>query len=225
MDMRDFTDDEEEVLYDLDETALAQLPQHLQDNMRQLQLERMYKLQDQYTYTDPHISRPSRPTPYAESWFQNMMMRLSADQEMSEAHDLRNSPSIYEEDVTWGMIQRQWTTTTQREMTERDLRASLQFTDDWFSNHATVASDDFSSYPSASSRATTTRVGGMLAPVSNDMGCQIYQTEVRESSDRQRLVPKASARVRKRNLSVSIITHMRCRVRKSVQKLSKFLKK
>ncbi|PYH93667.1 hypothetical protein BO71DRAFT_399587 [Aspergillus ellipticus CBS 707.79] len=189
--------------------------------MRQLQIERIAKMKQRFT--DPHTNRPYCPTPYAETWFQNMMARLSADQEMSEAHGLRESQGSYHDDVTWGMIQRQWTTTTQRDLTERDLRSSLQLTDDWFSNRATVASDDFTPYPSGSSRAPP--FGGLNQRQSVDVGCQVYETELRESSDQRRLLAKCSRRARKRSLSASIITHMRCRVRKSVHKLSKMLRK
>ncbi|PYH42351.1 uncharacterized protein BP01DRAFT_385462 [Aspergillus saccharolyticus JOP 1030-1] len=122
---RDFhrysTDDEEEVLYDLDEAALAQLPVHLQDTMRELQLERVRKFRLQLQQSSAHghghdhshslrLCRPVSHSDYAETWFKNMMARLSANQEMREAHyQLRESvPRGYQADGSWRVQQRQW---------------------------------------------------------------------------------------------------------------------
>ncbi|KAJ9310934.1 hypothetical protein DTO271D3_8786 [Paecilomyces variotii] len=40
-------EDEDEVLYELDDFAMAQLPRHLQENMREIQMERFSRLSAQ----------------------------------------------------------------------------------------------------------------------------------------------------------------------------------
>ncbi|RAH72856.1 uncharacterized protein BO66DRAFT_465287 [Aspergillus aculeatinus CBS 121060] len=106
------TDDEDEVLYDLDEAALAQLPVHLQDTMRELQLERVHRFQQQQSaHNELRLCRPPvYHSDYAETWFKNMMARLSADQEMSEAHyHLRQAQgNTYQQDGSWRSQQQQW---------------------------------------------------------------------------------------------------------------------
>ncbi|PWY80347.1 hypothetical protein BO94DRAFT_157249 [Aspergillus sclerotioniger CBS 115572] len=208
-------DDEEEVLYDLDEAALAQLPQHLQNNMRQLQLERLRKYHSQ----EPS-PRPVHHSPYAETWFKNMMARLSADQEMSEVHGLRESRHEYQDDVTWSLIQRQWSANRQHDLTTRDLE-SWHLSDDLFSNHATIAEND-TAYSNSSTRICSLHGLGV-----NGIGVHLSETDTRESRDRQQVAEKVSSQVRKRSLSLitHMRAHMRCRVRKSIQKLSKLLKK
>ncbi|PYI02269.1 hypothetical protein BO78DRAFT_225834 [Aspergillus sclerotiicarbonarius CBS 121057] len=208
-------DDEEEVLYDLDEAALAQLPQHLQNNMRQLQLERLRKYRGQ----DPS-PRPVHHSPYAETWFKNMMARLSADQEMSEVHGLRESRHEYPDDVTWSLIQRQWSANRQHDLTTRDLE-SWHLNDDLLSNHATVAEND-TLYSSRSTRICSLHGLGI-----NAIGVHLSETDAPESKEQQQVVGKVSSQARKRSLSLitHMRTHMRCRVRKGIQKLSKLLKK
>ncbi|RAK98274.1 uncharacterized protein BO80DRAFT_165562 [Aspergillus ibericus CBS 121593] len=217
-DRRYSMDDEEEVLYDLDEAALAQLPLHLQNNMRQLQLERLRKYHHQRP--SPRLTRPVHHSPYAETWFKNMMARLSADQEMSEVHGLRESRHDYPDDVTWNLIQRQWSANRQHDLTTRELE-SWHLNEDLFSNHATVAEND-TLYSSRSTRICSLHDLGV-----NAIGVRLSQTNTRESKDRQQVAGKVSSQVRKRSLSLitHMRAHMRCRVRKSIQKLSKLLKK
>ncbi|OOF99977.1 hypothetical protein ASPCADRAFT_402628 [Aspergillus carbonarius ITEM 5010] len=208
-------DDEEKVLYDLDEAALAQLPQHLQNNMRQLQLERLRKYHGQKP-----SPRPVHHSPYAETWFKNMMARLSADQEMSEVHDLRESRHEYQDDATWSLIQRQWSANRQHDLTTRNLE-SWRLSDDLFSNHATIAEND-TTYSNDSTRICSLHGLGF-----NRIGVPLSETNTRESRDQQQVDAKVSSQVRKRSLSLitHMRAHMRCRMRKSIHKLSKLLKK
>ncbi|OJK04998.1 hypothetical protein ASPACDRAFT_56401 [Aspergillus aculeatus ATCC 16872] len=118
------TDDEDEVLYDLDEAALAQLPVHLQDTMRELQLERVHRFQQQQqqqqqsAHNELQLCRPVYHSDYAETWFKNMMARLSADQEMSEAHyHLRQAQgNTYQQDESWRSQQQQWSVNRQNDI-------------------------------------------------------------------------------------------------------------
>lgn len=206
-------DDEEEVLYELDEVALAQLPLHLQHNMRQIQLERIRKLlhdRDPCSGLDP---RPVHPNPYAQTWFKNMMARLSADQEMNEVHEWRQSVQLDGEpdDTTWPLVPRQWTGNRQH----YDRRT-------WHFDHATSGENSFNAYSTGSTRVCSLHGLGV-----NEFGFRLSESGSHGSRDQKQEVGKVSSKPRKRNLS--LITHMRAhvrfRVRKSVQKLSKLLKK
>ncbi|XRM37311.1 hypothetical protein ABZX51_000792 [Aspergillus tubingensis] len=206
-------DDEEEVLYELDEVALAQLPLHLQHNMRQIQLERIRKLlhdRDPNSGVDP---RPVHPNPYAQTWFKNMMARLSADQEMNEVHEWRQSVQLDGEpdDTTWPLVPRQWTGNRQH----YDRRT-------WHFDHATSGENSFNAYSTGSTRVCSLHGLGV-----NEFGFRLSESGSHGSRDQKQEVGKVSSKPRKRNLS--LITHMRAhvrfRVRKSVQKLSKLLKK
>ncbi|KAB8078944.1 hypothetical protein BDV29DRAFT_152326 [Aspergillus leporis] len=69
------TEDEEDVLYDLDEIAMAQLPLHLQNNMREVHLERTRRLQRENNSTTFrkkafHVSLPA-------FWYRNTMARAA----------------------------------------------------------------------------------------------------------------------------------------------------
>ncbi|GKZ29922.1 hypothetical protein AbraIFM66950_006983 [Aspergillus brasiliensis] len=207
-------DDEEEVLYELDEVALAQLPLHLQHNMRQLQLERMRKLLHNRDPDSRVPSRPVHPNPYAQTWFKNMMARLSADQEMNEVHEWRESVQLDgdPDDTTWRLVPRQRTGSRQH----HDRRT-------WHFDHATSGENDFSAYSTGSTRVCSLHGLGV-----NEFGFRLSETGSQGGSkDQKQEIGKVSSKPRKRN--VSIITHVRAhvrfRVRKSVQKLGKLLRK
>lgn len=89
------TEDEPEVVFDLDEAAMEQLPVHLQCTMREIQRERIRRLSHgpeniltSMTMTEIRAVE-SRET-YADRWVQNVMARISTDLEMSVARGTRD---------------------------------------------------------------------------------------------------------------------------------------
>ncbi|RAL07111.1 uncharacterized protein BO97DRAFT_267385 [Aspergillus homomorphus CBS 101889] len=216
-------EDEDEVLYDLDETALAQLPTHLQEAMRQLQLERVHNFQRASTGLRPGTgARPPRPTfhsYYAETWFQNMMARLTADQEMSEAHHVRNAQA------SSSQPEQDW-----RERKSQSLQATATYGKDsiWFANDGDLetSSQDVmvSEYePELSSTRLKRFAPNFYEPRADERGKPLYETD--SEGSKERLADNREAAPRQRKGSRSIISSMRCRVRRSVQRMGKLWKR
>lgn len=85
-------EDEEEVVFDLDEAAMAQLPLHLQQTMREIQRERVRRLSQRpgnamatKMAMGMGMRAPVSNDTYADRWVKNMMARVSNDQAMSVA--------------------------------------------------------------------------------------------------------------------------------------------
>ncbi|KAI9043674.1 uncharacterized protein KD926_003024 [Aspergillus affinis] len=99
------TEDEEEVLFDLDETALAQLPVQLQRTMREIQRERVRRFSQKpenialavnvnMNMNMTMVIRKGTRSPrtndsYADRWVRNVMARRSTDQEMNMSRGTR----------------------------------------------------------------------------------------------------------------------------------------
>ncbi|KAH8424120.1 uncharacterized protein LDX57_001874 [Aspergillus melleus] len=102
------TEDEEEVLFDLDEAAMAELPVHLQRTMREIQRERVRRFSQRpenmalavnLNMNMTMVIRTSPRTPrtngnYADRWVRNVMARMSTDQETSMSRGTREMVDV-----------------------------------------------------------------------------------------------------------------------------------
>ncbi|KAE8147503.1 hypothetical protein BDV25DRAFT_142676 [Aspergillus avenaceus] len=70
------TEDEEEVLYDLDEAAMSSLPLHLQNNMREIHFERVRRMHEKDSNTKHHIH--SYHASFTGIWYRNTMAKRAA---------------------------------------------------------------------------------------------------------------------------------------------------
>ncbi|KAK1140809.1 hypothetical protein N8T08_009805 [Aspergillus melleus] len=101
------TEDEEEVLFDLDETAMAEIPVRLQRTMREIQRERVRRFSQRaenmalavnvnvnMNMNMTMVIRTGTRSPrtndnYADRWVQDVMARISTDQETSMSRGTR----------------------------------------------------------------------------------------------------------------------------------------
>ncbi|KAL5340125.1 hypothetical protein BJX70DRAFT_362249 [Aspergillus crustosus] len=115
----DYTTDEEEVIYDLDRTALSKLPTRLQNNMREIQAERIQRLrkeQRRYLYRrdeNPHQPRGEEyDRYYAERWFSRAIVELDEARKVED--EIKRKMEEYErgfgrpQNMTWCPVQRVW---------------------------------------------------------------------------------------------------------------------
>ncbi|KAL4870936.1 hypothetical protein BDV12DRAFT_194848 [Aspergillus spectabilis] len=109
------TTDEEEVVYELDEAALSKLPIRLQNNMREIQAERIHRLQkEQRRYLYRRDEDPNQPRGvsyerhYAEKWFSRAIAELDEASKM-EVYDMSFGRP---QNMTWCPVQRVWVPVT-----------------------------------------------------------------------------------------------------------------
>lgn len=94
----DHPQNEEEVIYELDEDAMSQLPDHLQANMREIQQERMERIHRENS--NVQIRKVSdQKEAHANSWFKNMLSRFPSLPNMGfhanrDAVRRKHSPSL-----------------------------------------------------------------------------------------------------------------------------------
>ncbi|KAL2863675.1 uncharacterized protein BJX67DRAFT_363172 [Aspergillus lucknowensis] len=107
--------DEEEVIFELDEVALSNLPLHLQNTMREIQLERVHRLQKEcrqniHLRMRSHESnRYENEKVYAERWYQNMLAKVAAARELEAQIMNEYDPSISRpEGMTWCPVRHAW---------------------------------------------------------------------------------------------------------------------
>ncbi|PYI21250.1 hypothetical protein BO99DRAFT_81218 [Aspergillus violaceofuscus CBS 115571] len=241
------TDDEDEVLYDLDEAALAQLPVHLQDIMRELQLERVHRFQQQQqqqqqqsAHNELRLARPVYYSHYAETWFKNMMARLSADQEMSDAHyHLRQTQeNTYQQDRSWRSQQQQWSVNRQNDI--QAAAAAMGENSTWFGDgdgdgepvpemapphqEMAVFERDVDVSPVSSRRFYSMHYG--YGPRPEDRGRPLYETDTGSSSRNRRGDGKGGVQSHhQRKKTRSVINFMRCRVKRSIRRMGRLLKR
>ncbi|KAL2854973.1 hypothetical protein BJY01DRAFT_204704 [Aspergillus pseudoustus] len=108
-------DEGEEVIFELDEAALSKLPLHLQNNMREIQAERVHRLQKEHKqnlhrrvrkYGD---SNGSVSEIYAEKWYQNMLAKVAATREL-EARTMNEADHGIARPVgiSWCPVRHEW---------------------------------------------------------------------------------------------------------------------
>lgn len=71
----DYGQNEKEVIYELDEDAMAQLPTHLQTNMREIQQERMNRVQRENSNVQIRTFGEQKED-RADKWFKNVLSRF-----------------------------------------------------------------------------------------------------------------------------------------------------
>ncbi|KAL2793614.1 hypothetical protein BJX66DRAFT_338652 [Aspergillus keveii] len=108
---------EEEVIFELDEAALSKLPTHLQNNMREIQAERMHRLQKAHKENPNHRVRVRRHRDsndyerevYAEQWYQNMLGKVAAARELEARTINERNPAIARpEGLSWCPVRHGW---------------------------------------------------------------------------------------------------------------------
>lgn len=93
---RDPRNSDQEVIYDLDERAMSKLPDHLQDNMREMQQERVERLQRE----NKNVPIRRHSAFNREGWFRNLILQRSPPKSSrsstvcsSDSHDTDYTPT------------------------------------------------------------------------------------------------------------------------------------
>jgi hypothetical protein len=109
------TEDEEEVVYDLDEHAMACLPHHLQQVMRELHMERLERLQRENPYFKFRSPVPCNRDRHASAWLDSVVSQLVERQSTHRAgyHQVGETPNVRPQKVGCGENQRQATAESQ----------------------------------------------------------------------------------------------------------------
>ncbi|KAF7586645.1 hypothetical protein BBP40_008536 [Aspergillus hancockii] len=214
------TDDEDEVLYDLDEVAMAQLPLHLQDNMRAIHLECTRRLQKESNSTTfrkkpYHVSLPA-------FWYRNTMARAAVKQDMADS-GYGGLPDLNPEQVDWNSCKRSHVMCEEihaqcDKITTVDYysyRSSTFFGtgNDLFWEHSTSTEGEIGSGSAYDKRSSTKYLSESTRAESHtNEGNGVFHDE-----------RKVRSRIQQR--SPSMITVMRGRVRKSIQRISRVFRK
>lgn len=222
-----FTESEEEVLYDLDEVAIATLPLHLQDNMREIHLERVRRLQKENNNTI--FFKPPYHASLRASWYRDSMARMAASQDMAK----RNHgvlPDSSSEQARW-YLHRSSHIIHEEMLTMYDTIAMANPYSHRSSSFFSSGNDPFFS------KGSTSMEGGTEAEFASDRNASSrYLLEPMGAEAHAGVVhtfegngashgdgPRAEGRSRER--SSSIVSAMRGRVRKSIHKMSKVFRK
>ncbi|PLB53187.1 hypothetical protein P170DRAFT_434902 [Aspergillus steynii IBT 23096] len=234
------TSDEEEVLFDLDESAMAELPIHLQHTMREIQRERVRRLSqgpenlmsmsvsvsmtmDMGMRNDSHSPVHSHNT--YDRWVQNMMSRMSNDQEMSvarEARELEKDMHLNKESNAFGQDLRSAGVYVHGPGDEHSMEAS---SGRYYSRSISMSGRNvFLGCMGSFERNVLTRctngrqaVGGVLGD--KFAAEHVSEVNVRVGGEMQQ------QRSRRGQFRKTILSAVRVRVKKSVQKMSMFFKK
>ncbi|PKX88552.1 uncharacterized protein P174DRAFT_508124 [Aspergillus novofumigatus IBT 16806] len=105
------TEDEEEVVYDLDEHAMACLPHHLQQVMRELHMERLERLHRENPYFKFHSPVDNRNR-HASAWLDSVVSQLVERRSTHGAghhHQVGETPDVRLQQILCGERQRQTT--------------------------------------------------------------------------------------------------------------------
>ncbi|KAL3482356.1 hypothetical protein BJX99DRAFT_252611 [Aspergillus californicus] len=139
----DSTFSEEEVVYELDEAALAKIPLRLQVTMRELQLERVRRLQRE---PGRHIvlrragrGADVRETQDTQKWYRSMAAKVAEDKETvtevdiaeNVAEDIDRPQSIgYPSTMRWSLSQRAWVPVSTSYLPEENITTTTTMTMD-----------------------------------------------------------------------------------------------
>ncbi|GIJ87909.1 hypothetical protein Asppvi_006822 [Aspergillus pseudoviridinutans] len=108
------TDDEEEVVYDLDEHAMACLPHHLQQIMRELHMERLARLQRENPYFKFRSPVAYNRNRHASAWLDSVMSQLMESRSTHKAgHQFGETPDVRVQQMGCGENQKQATAEAQ----------------------------------------------------------------------------------------------------------------
>ncbi|KAA8646409.1 hypothetical protein EYZ11_011141 [Aspergillus tanneri] len=214
------TEDEEEVLFDLDETAMAELPHHLQNNMREIQLERACRLQKDSSSDHIVMRKPSQDS-HADRWLKNMVARMSANLEMDYfARDLREMMHPVSQDVCWCTTQSDYFTVQENGIAAPGCFCKLNRT---VGDRNGLYLDHMASWgDNALARCEQSRGlnDHQYLPDSKDHDASGASAQGGKKAPRER---KASLIFRKS--SRSFISAMRVQVQRSLRRMSMFFKK
>ncbi|GFF34970.1 hypothetical protein IFM58399_04054 [Aspergillus lentulus] len=105
------TDDEEEVVYDLDEHAMACLPHHLQQVMRELHMERLERLQRENPYFKFRSPVSYNCNRHASAWLDSVVSQLVERRSTHRPghHQVGETPNVRLQQMGCGENQRQAT--------------------------------------------------------------------------------------------------------------------
>ncbi|KAE8356512.1 hypothetical protein BDV28DRAFT_145028 [Aspergillus coremiiformis] len=216
-----YTESEEEVLHELDEVAMAALPLHLQDNMREIHLERVRRLQRENN--NPTFYKSSYHGSFPAMWFRSSMSRIAATQDAAK-RDSAGLPDSSSRQITWHLRQRGHGMNGRKHAeceTNRYSYSSSSFFhagNNLFLRHST--SIDGLEAGSACDRLSS----GRYLPELVGPKAHLCETHAIEGSGAAHINGrKVHARFRKRgSLMISV---MRGRVQNSIQRMSKVFKK
>ncbi|KAF7117186.1 hypothetical protein CNMCM5793_005906 [Aspergillus hiratsukae] len=123
------SDDEEEVVYDLDEHAMACLPHHLQQVMRELHMERLERLQRENPYFKFRSPVAYNRNSHANAWLDRVVSQLVDRQSMQRAGHHQSgetpAPDVLPQQVAWG--ENQTPATAERQHILPDTANQAQF--------------------------------------------------------------------------------------------------
>ncbi|KAF7163845.1 hypothetical protein CNMCM5623_008562 [Aspergillus felis] len=104
------TDDEEEVVYELDEHAMACLPHHLQQIMRELHMERLERLQRENPYFKFRSPVGYNRNRHASAWLDSVVSQLVESRSTHNAgHQFGETPDVRVQQMGCGENQGQAT--------------------------------------------------------------------------------------------------------------------
>ncbi|KAK6812203.1 hypothetical protein P875_00021460 [Aspergillus parasiticus SU-1] len=220
-----FTESEEEVLNNLDEVAMAALPLRLQENMRELHLERVQRLKREKSNTPFYKSSYHATSPVI--WYKDSIATIEASQD-TEKSGRGGLPSSSSEQVDWYLWQRIHEMNERRHMESDTIAMAAPYSHSSTARF-NLAGNLFSKYSiSTEEDIETGDTGGRQSRskyISQPTGtkaraCVIHTVEDTEAPSEG---PNVHERFRQRGSSM--ISAMRGRVRKSIQRMSKVFKK
>ncbi|KAB8259176.1 hypothetical protein BDV32DRAFT_159423 [Aspergillus pseudonomiae] len=220
-----FTESEEEVLYGLDEVAMAALPLRLQENMRELHLERVQRLKREESNTP--FYKPSYHATSPVIWYKDSIAAMEASQD-TEKSDRGGLPSSSPEQADWYLWQRI------REMNERrhmeydtiamaghyshSSNARFNLGNNLFSKHSTSTEEAIETEYTSDQQTRDKYISQLTDTKART--CVVHTVEDIEAPHEGSNVHE---RVRQRGSSM--ISAMRGRMRKSIQRMSRVFKK
>ncbi|OGM41747.1 hypothetical protein ABOM_009487 [Aspergillus bombycis] len=220
-----FTESEEEVLYGLDEVAMAALPLRLQENMRELHLERVQRLKREESNTP--FYKPSYHATSPVIWYEDSIAAMKATQD-TEKRDRGGLPSSSSEQADWYLWQSIREINGRRHMEcdtiamarpySHSSNARFNLGNNLFSKHSTSTEEaietEYTSYQRSrgkyASQLTGTKARACVVQTVEDIEAPHEGSNVHE---------------RFRQRGSSMVSAMRGRVRKSIQRMSRVFKK
>ncbi|KAE8367710.1 hypothetical protein BDV27DRAFT_123528 [Aspergillus caelatus] len=220
-----FTESEEEVLYSLDEVAMAALPLRLQENMREIHLERVQRLKREKSNTPFYSSSYHTTSPVI--WYKDSIATMEANQDR-EKSGRGGLPSSSSGQADWYLWQSMREMDDIRHM-ERGTMAmagpyshssSARFNlgNNLFSKHSTSTEEDIEAGYAGNRQSRSKYISQPTGTKAR--ACVVHAIEHIEAPHEG---PNAHERFRQRGSSM--ISAMRGRVRKSIHRMSKVFKK
>ncbi|RHZ52350.1 hypothetical protein CDV55_101375 [Aspergillus turcosus] len=123
------SDDEEEVVYDLDEHAMACLPHHLQQVMRELHMERLERLQRENPYFKFRSPVAYNRNSHANAWLDRVVSQLVDRRSMQRAghHQYGETPDVLPQQMGWGESKTQATAEPQHTLEDTVNQTQFAF--------------------------------------------------------------------------------------------------